>query len=138
MALGVSGFSLKHPKVRASLTARARSAKNLVSWGWDESMPVNEKWRHLCGLAVTLCGSQAAFRKEAAILKRLVKRHGAEDVETMLKGAQVLGWRTLTSLGSKDGLGRRWATEAYWRAQNERKKWTPPERLKAILREVSQ
>ena len=90
-------------------------------------------WKKLCGIAVKICGSQEAFKKEAAILKRLVRQYGAGDVEVMLKGAQVLKWRSLTSLGSKEGLGRRWAVEAYWREHNAQRKWKAPERLKSVL-----
>lgn len=82
----------------------------------------------LCGLAVQLCGSQEAFRKQANVLKRLVKQYGAKDVEVMLKGAQVLGWRDLVSLGSKEGTGRRWATSAYWHQQ----KRAPAETLESV------
>lgn len=90
-------------------------------------MPVSE-WSKLCGLAVLLCGSQDAFRKQANILKRLVKQYGAKDVEVMLQGAQVLGWRDLVSLGSKEGTGRRWATSAYW----DRQKRAPAETLESV------
>lgn len=82
-------------------------------------MAAPAEWKMLCGLAVALVGGQAQFRIEARILKRLVLGYGAHDVECMIRGAQQLGWNTLRSLGSKDGLGRRWALEAYWQAQNQ-------------------
>lgn len=82
----------------------------------------------MCGLAVKICGGQDAFRKQANVLKRLVKQYGAKDVEIMLKGAQVLGWRDLVSLGSKEGTGRRWATTAYW----HRQKQAPPATLESL------
>ena len=89
-------------------------------------------WKRLCGKAVALVGSQETFRKESAILKRLVKQFGPDDVERMLVGAQLLHWNTLRSLGSKDGLGRRWALAKYWESENHKPAKTP-ERLKAIL-----
>ena len=73
-------------------------------------------WGRLCQLAVQLCGSQDAFRKESAILKRLVRQYGAEDVERMIRGAQALGWKSLRSLGSAEGLGRRMAIQQFWKA----------------------
>lgn len=93
-------------------------------------------WRALCGKAVAICG-QAVFRSEAAILKRLVTRFGPDETERMLDGAKGLGWRSLKGLGSKDGLGRRWAVEAYWRAQNAERKVKMPTRMKAILWEIA-
>lgn len=84
-------------------------------------MAAPKDWAHLCGLAVAICGGQQAFRMQANILKRLVLRYGGPDVEVMLKGAQQLGWKDLRSLGSKEGLGRRWAQEAYWQAHNQNK-----------------
>lgn len=93
-----------------------------------------KNWRRLCGKAVALCG-KATFRKESNILKRLVRQFGPDEVERMLLGAEWLGWSSLRSLGSKAGLGRRWAIEAYWRAENNRK--TPlPESLGSILRKA--
>lgn len=74
------------------------------------------EWRRLCGLAVELCGSQEKFRRESAVLKRLVKQYGSEDVERMLRGAKKLGWTSLLSLGSAEGLGRRMAIQQFWKA----------------------
>lgn len=74
-------------------------------------------WRSLCGKAVALCGNQATFQAQARILKRLVQVYGPVDVERMIAGARELGWRDLKSLGSKDGLGRRWALEAFWQSE---------------------
>jgi len=93
------------------------------------------EWKRLCGLAVQLCGSQEAFRKEAQILKRLVKRFGYRDVEYMVSGAQILGWHSLRGLGSQSGLGRHWAIAAYWNRQKGTP-WTKPERLKKVLWDV--
>jgi hypothetical protein len=84
-------------------------------------------WMRLCGKAVTLCGSQEGFRKESNILKRLVKQFGASDVERMLVGAQLLGWTSLRSLGSKDGLGRRWALTKFWDSEKRQ-----PKRLESL------
>ena len=55
----------------------------------------------------------------------------------MVQGARILGWRSLKSLGSAEGLGRRLAESAYWREQN-RPKGGMPESVKAILRQVIQ
>lgn len=82
----------------------------------------------MCGLAVQLCGSQERFRKEANILRRLVQRFGATEVERMILGAQQLQWDSLRSLGSKDGLGRRWALEAHW----QRMKRVPMDTLESV------
>jgi hypothetical protein len=82
-------------------------------------------WKQLCGQAVALCRSQATFQREARILSRLVKQYGAEEVEHMLIGAQSLGWTSLRSLGSAEGLGRRMAVQAYWRTQDRK----APDRL---------
>ena len=90
-------------------------------------------WKRLCGLAVTLVQGQAAFRLESGILKRLVKKFGAHRVEYMLLGAQALGWSSLRSLGSQDGLGRRIAEAAYWRGMNTRPKDKPLTSIGDIL-----
>lgn len=82
-------------------------------------------WRRLCGLAVQLVGGQDAFRPEARILQRLVRSYGVHRTEYMLLGATRLGWRSLRSLGSRDGLGRRLAEAAYWTHQNSRRTKQP-------------
>lgn len=74
-----------------------------------------------------LCGSQDVFRKEAAILKRLVRQFGPAEVERMIVGAQLLGWTSLRSLGSKDGLGRRWALTKFWDGEKK-----SPKRLESL------
>jgi len=76
-------------------------------------------WRRLCGLAVQLCGSQAKFKTEANILKRLVQQFGPSETERFLRGAQLMRWTSLTSLGSADGLGRRMALSRYWQDYNK-------------------
>ena len=76
-----------------------------------------ETWRRLCGKAVALTG-QTAFQHEARILQRLVRQFGPEETERMLEGARLLRWTTLRSLGSAEGLGRRWALERYWQETN--------------------
>lgn len=85
-------------------------------------------WPQLCGLAVQLCGGQSGFQPQARILARLVKQFGAQDVERMIRGAMALGWRDLKSIGSKDGLGRRWSLERYWQDQKK----TPVETLESV------
>lgn len=84
-------------------------------------------WPRLCGQAVRLCGGQESFRKESNILKRLVKQFGMGEVERMLLGAQLLGWDSLKSLGSAEGLGRRWALTAFWQSENKQ-----PDRLASV------
>ena len=91
----------------------------------------------MCGWAVQLCGGQEQFRREAAILKRLVKKFGPQDVEYMLKGALHLKWNTLRSLGSAEGLGRRWALEAYYQSEKKRD-WRPPYSLRSIFAKLGQ
>ena len=88
-----------------------------------------KNWRTLCGKAVALTGSQAAFQREARILQRLVRGYGPEEVDHMLDGAAILHWRNLRSLGSKDGAGRRWALEAYWQHVNHER---PRERMESL------
>ena len=78
------------------------------------------EWPRLCGLAVKLVGSQEAFRREARILSRLVKKFGPLETERCLIGAQLMGWTSLRSLGSADGLGRRMASRAFWLNQEKR------------------
>ena len=94
-----------------------------------------DAWRRLCGMAVQVVGGQEAFQREARILKRLVKNYGTERVEMMLGGARLLGWRSLRSLGSAEGLGRRMAETAY-RHEQQRQNVKLPERVKRILREI--
>ena len=77
-------------------------------------------WTKLAGQAVQLCGGQQNFRKEAAVLKRLVTRFGTEDVERMMAGAKLLGWRSLLGLNSADGLGRRMALSKFWESENKK------------------
>ena len=89
-------------------------------------------WQRLCGLGMEICGGLTAFRKEARLLAFL-RRHWPREIEVMLRGAKVLGWRSLKGLAGKDGVGRRWAVEAYWRAQNAERKVQMPTRMKAIL-----
>lgn len=86
-----------------------------------------EIWKRLCGKAVALVGSQDAFRKEARILQRLVNQFGPAEVEHMIAGARLLGWTSLRSLGSKDGLGRRWAMAKFWETENRQ-----PDRLASV------
>ena len=87
----------------------------------------------MAGLAVKLVGSQEAFRRECAILKRVVKKYGPLETERCLIGAQLMGWTSLRSLGSAEGLGRRMASAAYWRHQ-EKHSAKLPDQLKTFLR----
>jgi hypothetical protein len=74
-------------------------------------------WPQLCGLAVVICGSQSAFRREARLLQRLNKKWGPEETATMLKGAKQLGWTSLKGLAGIDGVGRRMAVTACYDAE---------------------
>ena len=89
-------------------------------------------WKHLCGLAVQLTGSQEKFRKEANVLKRLVRKYGPRDVEYALRGALHLKWTSLLSIGGVESVGWRWALEAGLQSE-KRKDWRPPESLRSIL-----
>lgn len=55
----------------------------------------------------------------------------------MVKGAAFLGWKSLRSLSSKDGLGRRWAMSRYWQERNARTEKIPAI-IKQVMREASQ
>jgi len=52
--------------------------------------------------------------RNASIIRQLWKRYGPSEVEVMVKGAALLGWKDLRGLYSKEGIGRRWAQTAYW------------------------
>ena len=52
--------------------------------------------------------------RNGSIVKQLWKRYGPSEVEVMVKGAALLGWKDLRGLWSKEGIGRRWAQTAYW------------------------
>ena len=90
------------------------------------------EWTRLVGLAVKICG-QETFQKEAAILKRLVQKFGPLETERCLIGAQLMGWTSLRSLGSADGLGRRMASAKFW--ESEKRAPARLESLGAILRQ---
>ena len=73
-------------------------------------------------------------KKEANILKRLVTRYGTEEVERMMAGAKLLGWRSLLGLNSADGLGRRMALAKFWESENKRPARGSLESLAATLK----
>lgn len=74
-------------------------------------------------------------KRNGSILKQLWKRYGPSEVEVMVKGAALLGWKDLRGLWSKEGIGRRWAQTAYW---NQQKKRAPvPQALKDIFRSMA-
>ena len=89
-------------------------------------------WSRICGHAVAFLGTQEQFKRESNVLKRLVVKFGPLEVERMIAGATLLGWRSLLSLGSADGLGRRMALAKYWQSKNAHPAKIP-ERLKSIL-----
>lgn len=77
------------------------------------------------GMSLTF-GQQMAFvrarfasdpRRNGSILKQLWKRYGPDEVEVMVKGAALLGWKDLRGLWSKEGIGRRWGMQKYWESQ---------------------
>jgi hypothetical protein len=94
-----------------------------------------EQWRALCGLALQLVGSQEKFRRESNCLKRLVKQYGAKEVSYMLRGAILLKWNSLLSLGSAEGSGRRKAREAFWNSQKKAPAKLP-ESVRTILKRM--
>lgn len=67
-------------------------------------------------------------RRNGSILKQLWKRFGPDEVEIMVKGAALLGWKDLRGLYAKEGIGRRWAQTAYWHQQ----KRAPAETLESV------
>jgi hypothetical protein len=68
-------------------------------------------------------------RRNGSILKQLWKRYGPQEVEVMVKGAALLGWKDLRGLWSKEGIGRRWAQTAYW---NREKKAPAKQTLESV------
>jgi hypothetical protein len=91
-------------------------------------------WTKLAGIAVQFLGSQEAFKKEANILKRLVGRFGPLEVERMIQGAKMLGFKSLVGLNSADGLGRRLALAKFWESENKRPTRGSLESLAATLK----
>jgi hypothetical protein len=89
-------------------------------------------------LAVFVKGHFPGFpvERNLSIVKRLVKRYGVEVIGQAVEGAALLGWKDLRGLNGPDGVGLRWARTKYWATQNERGRWTPPQRLKGIFREL--
>lgn len=65
---------------------------------------------------------RANLPRNGSIVKQLWKRYGPNEVEVMVKGAALLGWQDLRGLWSKEGIGRRWATQKYWESQNRNRK----------------
>ena len=92
-------------------------------------------WRRLWELAEVLLGSTERLKKECAILKRLVQQFGPGETERFLRGAQLMRWTSLTSLGSADGLGRRIALAKFWQNENTHP-LKGPQSFGAILRKA--
>ena len=67
-------------------------------------------------------------KRNGSILKQLWKRYGPSEVEVLVKGAVLLGWKDLRGLWSKEGVGRRWAQTAYW--QHEKR--APAQTLESL------
>lgn len=71
------------------------------------------------------------------MLKRLTKKYGPDETERALRGAKLLGMRSLLQIGDAEGRGWRWAVETYWRNENNRRKHgKAPQVLRDILREM--
>jgi hypothetical protein len=72
-------------------------------------------------------------KRNGSILRQLWKRYGPSEVEVMVKGAAQLGWKDLRGLYSKEGIGRRWASSAYWNTQ-KRAPGRLPESVRTVLK----
>ncbi len=70
--------------------------------------------------------------RNGSILKALWKKWPEREVEAMVRGAALLGWKDLRTVNSAEGLGRRMAMAKYWETEN-RKPAKLPERVKSIL-----
>lgn len=68
--------------------------------------------------------------RNGSICKALIRKYGADEVEVMVQGAAQLGWKDLRALNAAEGVGRRWATAAYWQRVNTAER--PRERLEGI------
>lgn len=68
--------------------------------------------------------------RNGSIVKALLRKWGERDVEAMVKGAALLGWRDLRAINSADGVGRRWSQAAFWSHENTAAR--PRERLEGI------
>ena len=55
--------------------------------------------------------------RNASILKALLKKWRPDEVEVMVTGAQLLGWKSLLALNAAEGVGRRMAQARYWDSQ---------------------
>lgn len=79
-----------------------------------------------------------SLARDASIVKNLWRRFDGREIEAMIRGAHLLGWRTLRGLNSNDGLGRRWAQAAWWQHVNQRPRTRlmVPQPLKEIFREM--
>lgn len=68
--------------------------------------------------------------RNGSVVKQLLKKWGPRDVEAMVKGAALLGWKDLRAINAADGVGRRWSQAAYWSHENTAAR--PRERLEGI------
>lgn len=68
---------------------------------------------------------QGDLRRNGSVLKALIRKWGLRETEAMIRGAFLLGWKNLVILNAKEGVGRRWATAAYWQYMNHRERSTP-------------
>ena len=70
-------------------------------------------------------------KRNGSILKYLLMKWGAREVEQMLRGAARLGFEDLRPLYSRSGDGRRTALAAYF---GEQKRAKAPESLRSIFK----
>jgi hypothetical protein len=92
-------------------------------------------WPELCGSVRHAFPDTPAFplARNLSIAKHLVRTRGLEETAQLVAGARLLGWTSLLGLQAEGGVGLRWARSAYWRAQNERQAWHPPEAMRQIF-----
>ena len=108
-----------------------------------ERQPYTEgQWKFLCGLVRSSFWKDRkdteewAFRRDCSILKALVRRFGVPDTEVMIRGAVLLGWRDLRAVHAATGIGRRWASSAYWEHVNKSKGPARIQQLGDVLNEA--
>jgi len=93
-------------------------------------------WNALAGFVREHFHGELSVERNLSIAARLVKRWGIVETSHVVEGAALLGWKDLRGLNGPDGIGFRWAKEAYWRDRNKRQNWKPPEPLKQIFKEM--
>ena len=74
--------------------------------------------------------------RDASVVKRLFGQYGPRETEAMIRGAHLLGWQDLRGLASAAGVGRRWASSAWWQHENSRRTQTSLD-VRSILRDMA-